>query len=283
MSSPTGSEGLRRAAVYRGGRKRGATKSPTVQVGPPNGNNTASSRTTPRHRTQPTEPPAGEQHQPTDGRTSTANENRNHDPRLRTTQPGHNTQDRPPARPAHPPRKELQHEDTHQQTSCTAQQRDDPNQDPQPTKQVGAGVKEGSKGNRPPHVTPPTHRPPGPTRRTRPPTRYPTPKPDPNQKPHPETRTPPTLLPPITHTPPGTLHTCHGPHPTDANACQQTGINSANKSSQKRTTNAQASTQPPHHHPLEKRRRGGRTGGTTPHAPCAQQTSTTSLPATTTN
>lgn len=89
-----------------------------------------------------------------------------------------------------------------------------------------------------------------PTRRRDPPAehRHPPDRPhlttNPNQKPDTRTRTPTTLLqPPTGHTPPGTLHTCHGPPAADANACQQTGTNSANKFSQKQTTNAKASTQ----------------------------------------
>ena len=72
-----------------------------------------------------------------------------------------------------------------------------------------------------------------------PPTRNPTPTRNQTTEPEP----PPPSYHPTTHTPPGTLHTCHGPQATDANACQQTGTNSANKFSQKQTTNAKASTQ----------------------------------------
>lgn len=116
-----------------------------------------------------------------------------------------------------------------------------------------------------------THQTPQPQNPT--PTRNPTAEPEP----------PPPSYHPTTHTPPGTLHTCHGPHPTDVNACQQTGTKPGNKFSQKQNTNAPASTQPPPHHPPVGRQQRGGAGGTTRHATCAQQTSTTSTLATTTN
>lgn len=62
----------------------------------------------PPTNTQPTEPATTERPQQPHGRTSATNKNLSHDSRLRTTRPEHNQQDKPPARPAHPPRKELQ-------------------------------------------------------------------------------------------------------------------------------------------------------------------------------
>lgn len=171
-------------------------------------------------------------------------ENRNHDPPAKNN-PTRAQPERQATRQTGPPpsEKNCNPQDAHQQTACTAQRRDSPNQEPQPTKRPGRELRRGLRGTAP-RVTPPrqpdtgthpqntaTHQTPQPQKPT--PTRNHTPKPGPH---------PPSYH-PTTHTPPGTLHTCHGPHPAAANACQQTGTNSENKSSQKRTTNAQASTQ----------------------------------------
>ena len=267
-----------------GGERGGPRKSPTVQVGPPNGSNTASLRTTPRHGTQPTEPPTrehpnqqtAEPNRPTRTATTTLPQ--------RTIQSGHNPQDKPPTRPAHPIRKELQptrHPPTNSLHHPTEGRPEPGNRGP--PSGWGRELRRGLRGTDPhaPHHPPNTNRDPPAEHRHLPDS--PTLKPNPIQKPDPKAGTPPPSYHPTTHAPPGTLHTCHGLHPTDANACQQTGTNSGNKSSQKQTTSAQASTQPPPHHLLPGRGRGGHAGGTTLHAPCAQRTSTTSSPATTTN
>lgn len=139
--------------MYYGGRKRGATKSPTVQVGPPNGNNAASLRTTPRHGTQPTEPTTTEQ-APTNTRPNLSGQ--------REPQPRPQVEDNPtrtqPARQATrktspPPRKRTA---THK--TPTNRQAPPPNRGTtrtethSPPSGWGAGLKEGSKGNRPPRT-----------------------------------------------------------------------------------------------------------------------------------
>nr|DAM75900.1 MAG TPA: hypothetical protein [Caudoviricetes sp.] len=203
---------------------------------------------------------------------------------MRTTRPERNQQDKPPTRPAHPPRKELQ--PTKHPPANSNHHQTEGRPEPRTTAHQAAGRGELRRGLRgtAPHTTPPATPEPEPTSRTPPPTRHPQPR---NltapRNPTPKPAPPPPSNHPTTHTPPGTLHTCHGPHPTDVNACQQTGTNSGNKSSRKRTTNAPASTQPPPHLPPAGRCREAPAGGTTPHAPCAQLTSTTSTPATTTN
>lgn len=95
-----------------------------------------------------------------------------------------------------PHRKELHPTDTHQPTDTTTQQRDDPNQDPQPTKRMEAGVKEGSKGNRTPDTTPPTNQEPGPTNQTPPPNRHPNPRTQHQLETRHQSQPPPTLRPP---------------------------------------------------------------------------------------
>ena len=217
------------------GERRGATKSPTVQVGPPNGNNTTSPRTTPRHGTQPTKPPAGETPR-TNTRPNPSNQ-REPQPRPQVeNKPDQNTTRKtshPPDQPT-PPEKNRNPQDSHRRTACTAQQRDDPNHEPQRTKQVGAGVKEGSKGSGPPHVTTPANQAPPPTNRTPPPTRHP----DPGTRPRPETghrnqdpHHPPTTPPPTPHQVPCTHAMDHQqPTPTPANELEQTPQTSPRRS-----------------------------------------------------
>ena len=235
MSLPTGFGSLRALVVYCGGRKRGAEESPTVQVGPPNGNNTVSSRTTPPTR-DTTHGARNQGIAPTNTRPNLNSQREPQPQPSRKEQPNQNTTRKtshPPDQPT-PSEKNCNPQDTHQQTACTTQQRDGPNQDPQPTKQVGAGVKEGSQGNGPPRVTPPTRQTPGPTKQTPPPTRHPQPETQPqpetgqqNQNPH----HPPTTPPPTPHQVPCTHAMDHQqPTPTLANKLEQTPQASSRKS-----------------------------------------------------
>ena len=162
-----------------------------------------------------------------------------------------------------PSEKNCNPQDTHQPTAATTQQRDDPNQEPQHTKRPGGGVKEGSQGNKPPHVTPPTPQEPDPTKQTPPPTRHPNLR----TQPHPETRHqskdpphPPTTPPPTPHQVPCTHAMGHiQPTPTLANKLEQTQETSPRKSK------LQMRRPRPSHHPTTYQQRG--TQGDAPVAP----------------
>lgn len=220
--------------MYSGGRKRGAAKSPAVQAGPPNGSNTASKRTTPRHRRNPQSPPprntpnkhATEPKQPT--RTSATPPGKE--------QPDPNTASKtshPQAQPT-PPEKNCSPHDTHPPTATTAQQGDGPNQEPQHTMRPGQDLRRGLRGGRPTHTTRHTTQEPGPATQTPPPTRHPNPK----TQPRPETQHqiqdphhPPTTPPPTPHQVPCTHAMGHiQPTPTLANKLEQTQETSPRKS-----------------------------------------------------
>ena len=179
-------------------------------------------------------------------------------PNRNTTRKTSHPQDQPT-----PSEKNRNPQDTHQRTARTAQQRDDPNQDPQPAKQVGGGVKEGSKGSGPPHLTPAAPQAPGPTSRTPPPTRHP----QPETQPQPETRHQnqnphhPPITPPLTpHQVPCTHAMDHQqPTPTLANKLEQTPQTSSRKSK------PQMPGPRPSSHPTTHYRRG--TGRGAPVAP----------------
>lgn len=158
-------------------------KSPTVQVGPPNGSGATSSA-----------------HPPDTGATRGA---RNHATSPTNTRPNLSDQQEPQPRPqvennrtgtrparqaarktGPPPGKELRPtgppptNGPHRPTGGRPEPR------PAAHHAGGAGVKEGSKGNSPPRTTPPATREPGPTSRTPPPTRHPNLR----TQPQPETR-----------------------------------------------------------------------------------------------
>ena len=234
MRLPTGFEGLRAPAVYCGGERGGAGERdrpgrPTQrEQHDQHGNNSPTRDAAHRARNQgsgptTTQPNLNDQREPQPRPQVEDRPNQN------TTRKTSHPQDRPT-----PSEKNCSPPDTHQQTACTTQQRDDPNQDPQPTKQVGAGVKEGSEGNSPHTSHHPAASRPGPTRQTPPPTRHP----QPETQPRPETRQqnqnphhPPTTPPPTPHQVPCTHAMGHiQPTPTLANKLEQTPQTSSRKS-----------------------------------------------------
>ena len=197
-------QGVRKRRRVPWGEKEGGDGEPDRPGRPTQREQHNQQENNPPTRTQPTEPATTEHPQQPHGRTRSTNENLSHDPRLRTTRPEHNQQDKPPTRPAHPLRKELQPTRTHRRTATP------PNRGTTRTKNHSTpSGRRGEQGrglrgaDLPTSHHPPPRRP-GPTSRTPPPTRHPNPtrKPDPIQKPDPRTRTPTTLQPP------------HHPHPT---------------------------------------------------------------------
>lgn len=188
--------------AYRGGRKRGAAKSPTVQVGPPNGSNTASMRTTPRHGRNPQSPPP--RNPPTNTRPNLSDQ-REPQPRPQVennptrTQPARQTT----RKTSPPPQKRTA---THKPP--TNQQPPPPNRGTTRTKthsppsRWGGELRRGLRGTAPhtPHHPPTRNRDP-PAEHHHPPD-TPAQKPNPSQKPNPKAKTPTTLRPP------------HHPHPT---------------------------------------------------------------------
>ena len=217
--------GFRKADRVSWGEKEGGDEEPDRPGRPAQRERHGKPENNPPTRTRPAEPATNDQPRRTHGRTRATNENSNHDPRLRTTQPEHNQQDKPPTRPAHPIRKELQPTDSRQPADTTTQQRDDPNREPQPTKRMGGGVKEGSKGNSPPgRHRPPTGNQDPPAEHPHPPD-TPTPEPDPDQKPSTGAGTP-TTLPPPHHPAPHRVPCTHAmdhirPTSTPANELEQ--------------------------------------------------------------
>ena len=219
--------------MYDGGRKRGATKSPTVQVGPPNGNDTASKRTTPRHGHNPQSP------QPRNTPTTTRpNLNNQREPQPRPQVENNQTRTQPARQATHktspPPQKRTA---THK--APTSRQQPPPNRRTTRTKNHstpsgrGGELRRGLRGTAPTRHT--THHPgPTPPKPTPPPTRHPNPK----TQPHPETQHrsqdphhPPDTPPPTPHQIPCTHAMGHiQPTSTLANKLEQTQEASPRKS-----------------------------------------------------
>ena len=220
--------------MYSGGRKRGATKSPTVQVGPPNGNNATSLRTTPRPGHSPQSPQphstpnkhAAEPKQPT---------------RTATTTPGQEqTNQNTGSKTSHPQDQPTPPEKNRNPQTPTNQQTPPPNRGTTRTKTHSppsrweGELRRGLRGDAP--HTP--HHPP--TRNQNPPNKHPhppdtpTPEPNPNQKTRPQNQNPhhpPTTPPPTPHQVPCIHAMDHiQPPSTLANKLEQNQETSSRKS-----------------------------------------------------
>lgn len=248
--------------MYSGG-ERGGGEEPDRPGRPAQRERHSQQQNNPPTETQPTEPATTEQPNKHAAEPEQPTGNSNPPPRLRTTRPGHSQQDKPPTRPAHPLRKELQPTGQPPTNSNHHPTEGRPEPGTAAHQAGGAGVKEGSKGSRPPHATAPTTPEPGPTNQTPPPTRHPNPKPQPqpetkhqSQDPH----HPPAASPPTPHQVPCTHAMGHiQPTSTLANKLEQTQEASPRKSK------LQMRRPRPSHHPTTHQWRGTREG--TPVAP----------------